>query len=112
MIDMLLSEDRKIFRDTVRKFAESQIMPFVKHWEKQRKYPQEYYKKISDMGFMGLMVPEQYGGMGGSLVDVVILGEEMGRAGVSIPLTHMYWFCLELQFPYCLKPMILNLLNF
>jgi len=93
MIDMLLSEDRKMFRETVRKFAASQIMPFVKLWEKQRKYPDEYYKKISDMGFMGLMVPEQYGGMGGSLVDVVILGEEMGRAGVSIPLTHISACC-------------------
>ena len=93
MIESLLSEERKMFKDTVRRFAENQIMPFVKNWEKQRKYPDEYYKKISEMGFMGLMVPEKYGGMGGSLVDVVILGEEMGRAGVSIPVTHISACC-------------------
>jgi alkylation response protein AidB-like acyl-CoA dehydrogenase len=93
MIDMLLSEERKMFKETVRRFAETQMMPFVKIWEKQKKYPEEYYKKISEMGFMGLMVPEKYGGMGGSLVDVVILGEEMGRAGVSIPLTHISACC-------------------
>jgi len=93
MIETLLSEERKMFRETVRRFAETQIMPNVKTWEKQRKYPDEYYKKISEMGFMGLMVPEKYGGMGGSLVDVVILGEEMGRAGVSIPLTHISACC-------------------
>jgi len=93
MIDMLLSEERKMFRDTVRRFAETQMMPFVKEWEKQRKYPAEYYRRLSEMGFMGLMVPEKYGGMGGSLVDVVILGEEMGRAGVSIPLTHISACC-------------------
>jgi butyryl-CoA dehydrogenase len=93
MIDSLLSEERKMFRETVRRFAETQIMPFVKTWEKQRKYPEEYYKKISEIGFMGLMVPEIYGGMGGSLVDVVILGEEIGRAGVSIPLTHISACC-------------------
>jgi alkylation response protein AidB-like acyl-CoA dehydrogenase len=93
MIESLLSEERKMFRDTVRRFAETQIMPNVKTWEKQRRYPEEYYKKISEMGFMGLMVPEKYGGMGGSLIDVVILGEEMGRAGVSIPLTHISACC-------------------
>lgn len=93
MIETLLSEERKMFRDTVRRFAESQMMPFVKEWEKQRGYPPEYYRKISEMGFMGLMIPEKYGGMGGSLVDVVILGEEMGRAGVSIPLTHISACC-------------------
>jgi butyryl-CoA dehydrogenase len=93
MIESLLSEERKMFRDTVRRFAETQMMSFVKEWEKQGKYPIEYYKKISEMGFMGMMVPEKYGGMGGSLVDVVILGEEMGRAGVSIPLTHISACC-------------------
>ncbi len=93
MIDTLLSEERKMFKETVRRFAENQIMPFVKSWEKQRTYPPEYYKKISEMGFMGLMIPEKYGGGGGSLVDVVILGEEMGRAGVSIPLTHISACC-------------------
>jgi len=93
MIDTLLSEERKMFRETVRRFAETQIRPFVKTWEKQRGYPEEYYRKISEMGFMGLMVPEQYGGGGGGLVDVVILGEEMGRVGVSIPLTHISACC-------------------
>jgi alkylation response protein AidB-like acyl-CoA dehydrogenase len=93
MIELLLSEERKMFRDTVRRFAETQMMPFVKEWEKQRRYPPEYYRKLSEMGFMGLMVPEKYGGMGGSLVDLVILGEEMGRAGVSIPLTHISACC-------------------
>ena len=93
MIETLLGDERKMFRDTVRRFAETQMMPFVKDWEKQRKYPAEYYKKISDIGFMGLMVPEEYGGMGGCLVDVVILGEEMGRVGVSIPLTHISACC-------------------
>ena len=89
MIDTLLSEERKMFRDTVRRFAEKEIKPFVKTWEKQGRYPDEYYRKISEIGFMGLMIPEEYGGGGGSIVDIVILGEEMGRVGVSIPLTHI-----------------------
>jgi acyl-CoA dehydrogenase len=58
MIETLLSEENKIFRDTVRRFAEKEISPYVKAWENEGEYPKEYYKKISDMGFMGLLVPE------------------------------------------------------
>lgn len=93
MINTLLSEERKLFRDAVRKFVNTEILPYVKAWEKQRQYPEDYYRKIAEMGFMGLMVPEEFGGSGGSIVDVVILGEEMGRAGVSIPLTHISACC-------------------
>lgn len=89
MIDSLLSEENKMFRDTVRKFAEREIAPNVKAWEKEGKYPDEYYKQLSEMGFMGLLVPVEYGGAGGSTIDLAILCEEMGRAGVSIPLTHV-----------------------
>ncbi len=93
MIDSLLSEENKMFRDTVRKFAENEIAPHVKQWEKDGKYPDKYYRRLSEMGFMGLLIPEEYGGAGGSIVDLVILCEEMGRAGASIPLTHTSACC-------------------
>lgn len=93
MIDSLLSPENKRFRDEVRRFARREIEPHVKTWEKERKYPDEYYQKISKMGFMGLLVPEEYGGEGGSMIDLAILCEEMGRVGVSIPLTHVSACC-------------------
>jgi alkylation response protein AidB-like acyl-CoA dehydrogenase len=93
MIDSLLSEENKMFRDAVRKFAEEKIAPNVKTWEKEAKYPDEYYKYLAEMGFMGLLVPEKYDGAGGSMIDLAILCEEMGRVGVSIPLTHVSACC-------------------
>ena len=93
MIETLLSEENRIFRDTVRKFAEKEIAPHVKAWESEGEYPKEYYKKLSEMGFMGLLVPEEYGGAGGSMIDLVILCEELGRVGVSFPLTHVSACC-------------------
>ena len=93
MIDSVLSEENIMFRDAVRKFAEEKITPNVKTWEKEGKYPDEYYRYLAEMGFMGLLVPEEYGGAGGSMVDLAILCEEMGRAGVSIPLTHVSACC-------------------
>jgi len=93
VIDSMLSDVSKMFREEVRKFAQKEIQPHVKEWERACKYPDEYYSKIADMGFMGLLVPEEYGGAGGSMIDLAILGEEMGRVGVSIPLTHISACC-------------------
>lgn len=93
MIETMLSEENRMFRDTVQKFAEKEIAPYVKSWEKEGGYPKEYYQKLSEMGFMGLLVPEEYGGAGGSMIDLVILCEELGRVGVSFPLTHVSACC-------------------
>ena len=93
MIDTILSDEYKMFRDMVRKFAGKEIEPHVKTWEKQGKYPEEYYEKLSEMGFLGLIVSEEYGGAGGGLIELVILCEELGRVGASFPLTHTSACC-------------------
>jgi len=93
MIDTILSEETRIFRDMVRKFAQKEIAPHVKEWEKDGKYPPQYYEKLSEMGFMGLLVPETYGGTGGNIIHLVILCEELGRVGVSFPMTHVSACC-------------------
>ncbi len=93
MIDSILSDESKMFREEVKKFAAKEIQPHVKQWESMGKYPDEYYRKIAEMGFMGLLVPEEYGGAGGSMIDLAVLCEEMGRVGVSIPLTHISACC-------------------
>lgn len=93
MIDSLLSTENKLLRDEVKKFVDREIAPHVKTWEKQGKYPDEYYRQLAEMGFLGLLVPEKYGGTGGSMIDLAIICEEMGRVGVSIPLTHVSACC-------------------
>lgn len=93
MIESLLSAENKMFRDEVRRFARREIEPKVKAWEKAGKYSDEYYRQLAEMGFFGLLVPEEYGGVGGSMIDLAILCEEMGRAGASIPLTHVSACC-------------------
>ena len=93
MIDSMLSDVSKMFREEVRKFAEKEMQPYVKEWERTGRYPEEYYRKIAAMGFMGLLVPDEYGGAGGSMIDLAILCEEMGQVGVSIPLTHISACC-------------------
>jgi len=93
MIESILTDENKMFRESVRKFAEDKIAPNLKNWENQGNYPDEYYQYLSEMGFMGLLVPVEYGGADGSMIDLSILCEEMGRVGASIPLTHVSACC-------------------
>jgi butyryl-CoA dehydrogenase len=97
MIDSLLSTENKVLRDEIRRFAVREIEPHVKTWEKEGKYPDSYYRQLGEMGFMGLLVSEEYGGAGGSMIDLAIMCEEMGRVGVSIPLTHVSACCRAIQ---------------
>ncbi len=98
MIDSLLSEENIMFRNEVRRFAKREIAPHVKAWEKEGKYPDQYYRHLAEMGFLGLLVPEEYGGAGGSTIDLAIMCEEMGRVGVSIPLTHVSACCRSIVY--------------
>jgi len=98
MIDSLLSEENIMFRNEVRRFAKREIAPHVKEWEKEGKYPDQYYRHLAEMGFLGLLVPEEYGGAGGSTIDLAIMCEEMGRVGVSIPLTHVSACCRSIVY--------------
>ncbi len=81
-MDFNLSEEQKMLRDSARDFLASQCpSSFVLDMEKdERGYTDEFWKKMVELGWMGLIIPEAKGGVGGSLLDLVIMMEEMGRA--------------------------------
>ncbi|HEX7736590.1 MAG TPA: acyl-CoA dehydrogenase family protein [Ktedonobacteraceae bacterium] len=80
----LFTEDHKLFRDSYRHFVEKEIAPFYTQWEKDGHVSRELWRKAGEQGFLGLQVPEEYGGAG---VDdyrySVIMMEESTRAGVT-----------------------------
>ena len=88
MIDSLLSEENKMFRDAVRKFAEEKITPNVKTWEKAGKYPDEYYGYLAEMTekqLTGQALPD-VGGWGQILADVPrALWREMQKIFYYLP---------------------------
>ena len=74
-----LPEDLIALRDTVRKFAEQRIRPFARDWDRDQWLPEETVKEMAELGLLGLMVPEQYGGSGmGYLANSVVM-EEVAR---------------------------------
>ena len=79
MMDFDLTEDQRLVRQTVRRFAEAEILPHVERYEREERYPSELIAKLPAMGLLGPMIPEEYGG---SFTDVVTYGvicEELAR---------------------------------
>src|SRR5512147_2412162 len=62
-----LSEEEELFRATVREFAETEIKPHVHEMDEAAKFKPELIQKFFDLGLMGIEVPEQYGGAGGTI---------------------------------------------
>ncbi|MBW2267071.1 MAG: acyl-CoA dehydrogenase family protein [Deltaproteobacteria bacterium] len=79
MADFDLSPEQRQVRQLVRNFAEKEILPFVERYEQEERYPLELIAKLPELGLMGPMIPEEYGG---SFTDVVTYGvicEELAR---------------------------------
>jgi alkylation response protein AidB-like acyl-CoA dehydrogenase len=80
----LLAEDERIFRDSVREFAEARIRPLVREMDEQAKIPKDLVKDLFDLGVMGIEIPEAYGGAGGRFFHSVLAVEELSRVDPSV----------------------------
>ena len=79
------TENQTMIRDSVRKFAEAELLTHFKRWDRTGEFlPQEFLDKIIDMGLLRLRLPAQYGGQGASFVECGIVCEEIGRCDHQI----------------------------
>lgn len=87
--DDIFSEEHRIFRQSIRRFVETEITPYSHAWEEAGEFPRELYNKAGEIGFLGASFPEELGGSAGDLLYAVIGIEEMmrgGSTGVSVGL--------------------------
>ena len=76
------TEDRLAFRETVRKFVETEIVPFADEWDEAGEVPWDLHRKAGSLGFYGLGIDEKFGGLGFDDCFLrTILSEEIGRGG-------------------------------
>lgn len=73
------TEEHDLFRQSFRTFLEKEAIPNIDEWEENRRTPRDIWKKMGDMGFLGLSYPEEYGGMGLDFFYDVVFNEELGR---------------------------------
>lgn len=102
-----LSEEQQQIKYSIREFAESEIRPNVMEWDESQHFPVELRPKLAELGLMGIIFPEEYGGSAMGYVEYATIIEELGRVCGSVGLSvaahnslcsnHIYMFGTEQQ---------------
>ncbi len=82
-MDLQLSEEHLMIRDAARDFAQKEIAPVAAHYDETGEFPYETIRKMGELGFMGIEVPEEYGGAGLDTIAYVLAMEEIAKADVA-----------------------------
>src|ERR1700735_1900210 len=114
-LEFSLPDEQKQLRRTVREFADAEILPHVMEWDEVSKFPLEVIPKLAEMGFLGVIFPEKYGGAGMGYAEYAIIIEELSRVDGSIGIivaahnslctNHIYKFGTEEQKTKYVKPL-------
>jgi len=84
-MDFELSDELRALVHVAREFAAEKITPFVEQWDKEHYFPyREVVKPMAELGFLGTVIPEEYGGNDMGWLAMVIITEEIARAGSSL----------------------------
>ena len=86
MSEVLLSEEERMFRDSVRSFVEKEIAPHAEEWDRAGRYPLELFGKAAAQGLLGTSFPEEYGGSGGGVYLYALQCVELARGSAGVAL--------------------------
>lgn len=110
-----LSDEQQQIKHSIREFAESEIRPHVMEWDESQHFPMELRGKLAELGLLGIIFPEEYGGAGMGYVEYVTIIEELGRVCGSVGLSvaahnslcsnHIFTFGTEAQKQKYLVPL-------
>ncbi|MGH9815144.1 MAG: acyl-CoA dehydrogenase [Candidatus Acidiferrales bacterium] len=106
-MDFSLTDEQQQLRRSVREFAEGEIAPHVMEWDEASRFPKEIIPKLGEMGLLGVIFPEKYGGAGLGYIEYAIAIEELSRVDGSVGIivaahnslctNHIYKFGTEGQ---------------
>ncbi len=82
-IEMTFTEDQKALRDTVARFAKDEVTPVLDEMDEKEEFPQKTVARMKELGFFGVPIPEEYGGLGMGKVGYCIMLEELGKVDAS-----------------------------
>lgn len=82
-----LNEEQKQIKFSVREFAESEIRPHVMEWDESQHFPIELRPKLAELGLMGVLFPEEFGGSAMGYIEYATIIEELGRVDGSVGLS-------------------------
>src|SRR3954447_11025293 len=76
----IFSAEHEALRESIRSFVDREIVPHVEEWE-ETTFPDSIVARMGELGFLGLSMPEKYGGQGGDYFPNLVLAEEIARGG-------------------------------
>jgi alkylation response protein AidB-like acyl-CoA dehydrogenase len=116
MMNFELNEDQLQIKHSIREFAESEIRPNVLEWDETQHFPEELRPKLAELGLMGILFPEEYGGSALGYVEYATIIEELGRVCGAVGLSvaahnslcsnHIFMFGNEEQKQKYLAPLV------
>jgi alkylation response protein AidB-like acyl-CoA dehydrogenase len=86
-VDLDLSPEHELLRETVRSFAEERVGPVAEELDREHRFPYELVAELAELGLMGIPIPEEYGGAGGDTLGYAIAIEELTRIDSSVAIT-------------------------
>jgi acyl-CoA dehydrogenase len=111
------TEEHEIFREQVRNFVNKEVLPHIDQWEEEQLFPKSLYRRMGELGFLGIRYPEKYGGSNGDIWMTIAFCEELCRChAFGLPMsvlvhtdmssTHIARYGNEEQKQQYLVPMI------
>src|SRR5438067_11149223 len=81
------SEELLEIKRIIREFAEKEIRPHVHEWDENQIFPRDVLKKLAELGFMGVLIPHEYGGAGLGYMEYANIVEELSRVDGSVGIS-------------------------
>ena len=86
-MDFNYNENQKLISEMIRSFSAKEIVPNIKEWDDNQIFPVHVFKKLGELGLMGVLVPQEYGGSGFGYAEYVTAIEELAKVDPSVGLS-------------------------
>jgi alkylation response protein AidB-like acyl-CoA dehydrogenase len=83
-MDLQLSEEQAALREMARDFIDREVVPYTREWDRKEQVDRSIVGKLAEVGFLGMTLPEEYGGSGGDHLAYCLMMEELGRGDSAI----------------------------
>jgi alkylation response protein AidB-like acyl-CoA dehydrogenase len=90
-MDFQFSQEQEMFRRTIRRYIQKECSPQrEQELDDREEFPEDLFRKMASLGFMGVLLPEEYGGQGGKALDAILLNEELSYGSLSSAGAYAY----------------------
>src|SRR5215207_11311626 len=86
-MDFALSDDQREIQSLARDFAQAEIEPHAADWDREHGFPRDLIAKLAELGFMGVCIPQEYGGAGADFLSYILVLEAISRADAGVGVT-------------------------